>query len=357
MLIDRFAKEVSALEAAGGRYDHPNLGSSISRLVLARNQIDARQFLPAIKALDFAHPESYTNQTGRFAANIETIRQSLLNQALAGHLQPKLKPTPFENPRDFLFRVVRSQINAKDYAGAYQTLQLKEMLEGTSPLAQNSDAAPFQAIIEAENEEAAGQYAQAQKAYERALKSPSPLVPVFDISYRLNKLKAAHPTELPGPGINPKQPRDPADPVSVTTSAKAQKQAPKPNPGQVMSDAWQMLYFHHLKVAPNEDPDEDGLTNQQEFERGTDPTDYFNGEVPIITPLPEGNRSTGEYIVKVTRPDGTPYANAPVTFGVPADTAQLAGNPDSTITTQEIRTRTDEMGLARVYLRPPAQKN
>ncbi|HTL58009.1 MAG TPA: hypothetical protein VL361_20130 [Candidatus Limnocylindrales bacterium] len=45
------------------------------------------------------------------------------------------------------------------------------------------------------------------------------------------------------------------------------------NLGEVLPDAWQMQYFGHLNVPPDDDPDHDGLTNWQEYRAGTDPTD------------------------------------------------------------------------------------
>ena len=45
------------------------------------------------------------------------------------------------------------------------------------------------------------------------------------------------------------------------------------NLGEVLPDAWQMQYFGHLNVPPDDDPDHDGLTNWEEYRAGTDPTD------------------------------------------------------------------------------------
>jgi hypothetical protein len=39
-----------------------------------------------------------------------------------------------------------------------------------------------------------------------------------------------------------------------------------------MSDAFQLTFFGHLGISPSADPDTDGLTNLQEYQRGTDPT-------------------------------------------------------------------------------------
>jgi hypothetical protein len=42
--------------------------------------------------------------------------------------------------------------------------------------------------------------------------------------------------------------------------------------GNGINDDWEVAYFGHIGVNPNADPDGDGLSNLQEFEAGTDPT-------------------------------------------------------------------------------------
>jgi hypothetical protein len=41
----------------------------------------------------------------------------------------------------------------------------------------------------------------------------------------------------------------------------------------ILPDAWQLQYFGHTGVDPNDDPDRDGLSNVAEFISGTNPTD------------------------------------------------------------------------------------
>ncbi len=59
---------------------------------------------------------------------------------------------------------------------------------------------------------------------------------------------------------------------------------------------WELYYFGHTGVDPNADEDGDGLTNLQEFQLHTDPTDSYNstvglGETEIIMDLRIGGKS------------------------------------------------------------------
>jgi hypothetical protein len=46
--------------------------------------------------------------------------------------------------------------------------------------------------------------------------------------------------------------------------------------GNGFPDDWERLYFGHLGVNPNEDADADGLSNNQEFISGTNPSDPYS---------------------------------------------------------------------------------
>ena len=126
-----------------------------------------------------------------------------------------------------------------------------------------------------------------------------------------------------------------------------------------LPDAWENQYFGHIGVDPQADPDGDGLTNLQEYQQGTDPTDYYNGRLTNISIDSGNNQSadpnawvTNPLVVKVT--DGTTNAvkaNAPIVFA--SATALLATTP-SGAGSSSLLVRSDSQGKATVYLKLPA---
>jgi hypothetical protein len=54
-----------------------------------------------------------------------------------------------------------------------------------------------------------------------------------------------------------------------------------------LPDAWEQLYFGHIGVDPNADPDGDGMSNLQEYRAGTNPNDP--GDRLIITSISAAN--------------------------------------------------------------------
>ncbi len=129
-----------------------------------------------------------------------------------------------------------------------------------------------------------------------------------------------------------------------------------------LPDAWEIQYFGQIGVDPNTDPDGDGLTNLQELQGGTDPTDYFNGATPTLV-IGSGNDQYGvaglfndlPLVVSVTNAAGTaPVVNAPVTISVQIGGGWLAVNNNGTsnlLTTLNLRT--DANGNAQVYYQQP----
>ncbi len=122
--------------------------------------------------------------------------------------------------------------------------------------------------------------------------------------------------------------------------------------GDGLSDATEhRLGLDPLTFTYPTDDDEDGRTQIEELQSGTDPNDFFDGHVPALAVISEPGDPDGRLVVKVSRPGGEPWLNAPVRFAVGPGEASLATNPDSTITHQELELRSDEQGLVTIYLR------
>jgi alpha-tubulin suppressor-like RCC1 family protein len=124
-------------------------------------------------------------------------------------------------------------------------------------------------------------------------------------------------------------------------------------------DSWEQQYFGHIGVDPNGDDDGDGLTNLQEFQQGTDPTDYYNGqpaEIVIVSGdnqsgLPE-NFTSQPLMVEVSR-GGQPLPNAPIQFAVESGGGSVAGS-NSEMGEPSIPVRTAADGTAQAFYREPA---
>ncbi len=91
--------------------------------------------------------------------------------------------------------------------------------------------------------------------------------------------------------------------------------------GNGLPDAWEQQYFHHLGVDPNGDDDGDSLANFLEYQQGSDPTDFFNGQAPVLAIVSGDNQAhlpgqtlTAPLTVKVTNQLGIPRANLAVSF-------------------------------------------
>lgn len=148
-----------------------------------------------------------------------------------------------------------------------------------------------------------------------------------------------------------------------------------------MDDAWEIQYFGNLSHTGYVDSDGDGLTDIEEFARGSDPThanadgdlfsdfadpfpnDYYNGLTPLLGVI-GGNNQTGTagqfnaqpFDVAVWNSAGTvPLVNAPVVFTVTQGGGSLAtiniGNP-TVFTSGTVRTDVD--GTAQAYYKQPA---
>jgi hypothetical protein len=122
-----------------------------------------------------------------------------------------------------------------------------------------------------------------------------------------------------------------------------------------IDDRWEWAYFGGLAQAPDADFDGDGISNYQEFLRGTDPRDYFNGVTPIIE-VAGGNNQIGDpgtflskpFKVRVRKLSGEILVNAPVTYTISEGSGALAytfnGPPQASLLV-----RTDNNGEAAAY--------
>jgi Alpha/beta hydrolase of unknown function (DUF900) len=123
--------------------------------------------------------------------------------------------------------------------------------------------------------------------------------------------------------------------------------------GNGLPDAWETQYFGHIGVDPAADPDGDGLTNLQEYQNGTDPTDFYNNTVPVITSLvdPSGvPGANGLVLVKIARAsDGAALVGAPVTLSVTPGISQLAAMIGGAGSNQ-IDLKTNSLGIAHAYV-------
>ena len=132
---------------------------------------------------------------------------------------------------------------------------------------------------------------------------------------------------------------------------------PRPH-GDGLPDDHEISLFGNLATLASgaDDLDGDGLTNRQEFEGGTDPNDYYNGNTPVITLLSgsgqtihNGQRTDDPLVFLVT--DGTgPLANAPVELSHLELIGGLETTDGNTLATT-LTLRTDSEGKVAVHFK------
>lgn len=121
--------------------------------------------------------------------------------------------------------------------------------------------------------------------------------------------------------------------------------------GNGLPDHWEDRYFPD-GVDPAADADGDGVTNIDEFRNGTDPTDFYNGVLPVHEVLYGGRPGPDDQLAMIVRkPDGTPWPNAPVSFDITSGHRRLSAQPGGPYA-YHVDVRADAEGRAQAYLEP-----
>jgi len=115
--------------------------------------------------------------------------------------------------------------------------------------------------------------------------------------------------------------------------------------------------YLEVNMAANQDPDGDGFTNLEEYRQGTDPHDYYNGVLPVLTVI-NGTGQVGftnqvlrqPLVWVVTAGNGVTLSNAPVTVTAGAGLLSVSSNGLFTAT---VTLRTGADGKSTVWLRLP----
>jgi chitodextrinase len=130
--------------------------------------------------------------------------------------------------------------------------------------------------------------------------------------------------------------------------------------GDGIDDGREVFYqLDPLFPDADDDTDGDGVSNADEIQAGTDPNDFFNGVLPDLFSIATAeDQLAGRLLVQLRHSDGTPYANAPVTFYVTVGDARLAVGPSGRDLGTTMKVVTDASGVARVYVfNPPGIPN
>jgi hypothetical protein len=121
-----------------------------------------------------------------------------------------------------------------------------------------------------------------------------------------------------------------------------------------MANYWKYQYFGALAVDPNAYvPWSNGtVTNQQAFQYGLSPVDFYNGLLPNLTAITDTSLSgTFDSVsVLVTDTNNNPVSNAPVIFSTDYG---LLVSPEGGSISQEVEVLSDSNGVATAMASPP----
>ena len=139
----------------------------------------------------------------------------------------------------------------------------------------------------------------------------------------------------------------------LSASGFASKYIVDANPSNGLPDYWEHKYFGYGIVDPSADFDGDGISTLQEYQNGTNPTDYYNGLMPLISKV-SGDGQNGaancflaqNLVVLVSDTNGTPLVNAPVTFAVTSGSGHVAAVSSTATNLTTVTVRTGSNGQA-----------
>ena len=128
-------------------------------------------------------------------------------------------------------------------------------------------------------------------------------------------------------------------------------------------DWWELKYVRSLFANLDEDSDGDGVSNRREYLNGTDPTDYFNGKVPVLS-LDSGDGQVGKpgewtalpLTVLIRNSANVALGNAPVTFTLTSSQGGglASSRASGALVASKISVRTDSSGRASAYFIYPS---
>lgn len=110
-----------------------------------------------------------------------------------------------------------------------------------------------------------------------------------------------------------------------------------------LPDEWEMQYFGNLDSLGTDDNDLDWLTNLQEYQQQTDPTDYYNGYAPQLTIASGGSQRGAPGItlpVPLRLAVNNGAGNAPVTLTVKSGQALLSDGSSAPATSVQVLSST-----------------